>query len=929
MYRYQHDRTSDQFQTLINRIADGHITVPLNPFVFTYGAMPTEAAIRAGYYPGSIERAYGIHFPLAQAIENSTIPWGVASIWAGSGVKYTWKGICDCASDELAHNRTDGEVFKWQGPDNKTVYMKWYYPDDQTGNWPSWGGYTEARRIVTGGTPDSAEIQRALTYFSGRAPSIPIIGLFGMGGDDFAWPTNNQLITPEDAAHSWNTAHPGGDQVIVSNEIDYFQDLESNYASSLGTIRGGWGTDWELWSQTLSERTAKTKRAFEQLHGAEALAALVHRFDGGTLWSTSQSSLATALIGYWKYIEHAWSNPPDMTTYLATKGTQATTWANAVSTVESNSGSALAGYFNTPNEDRFVVFNPLAFQRTDYADVPIGGAGPYVVTDVTTNTEVPNQVVTISGSRYLRILATDVPSMGYRVYRYVSGTPTAMNNAASVAGGTLTGDDGHYAVTIGTGGRLTSVVDVLNGNQQLVGSALNLSDTNAAGTCTFSTVNAGPVSVSLACALTGSPPRTVTVTLVRNVDRIAVTDEVTANWSAPLHYKYNVNLISPQIHFEEVGAIARPGLIAEGGDFLPGARPQYMTLNHFVNFATSQYGITLSNWDASFMRVGNSTYSAFDLSRPEVNILGVGNPHLYGPDASCPTVGGPCDTQQQAGDTYFLTQLALQGSASAYSGAQAMRMALAHQNPLRTLALARNQAGPLSDPTASFLSVSAPNVVVTAFKPAEEGERGIVVRLWELAGQYTDFTIDASAFIPTAAFQVSLVETDVAAASMNNGLISASIAANEIKAYRFAGASGSPTVIATATCSSTPTATPASTSTPTPTATPVSTSSPTGTATLPQTSTPTFMVTVAPTATVTTSATQTPEVTVTATPLIAGDVNGDGRVDTGDFDALISALFDLHPPARADVNGDGRVTSADVPALVSILGGDVGTTSRH
>ncbi len=96
LYLYQHHRSSDQFARLIDAIRSGHITIPLNPFVTLYGALPTEAAIRAGYYPGRIAREYDIEFLLAENRENHTSPWGLASIWAGSQVRYTWKGVCGC-----------------------------------------------------------------------------------------------------------------------------------------------------------------------------------------------------------------------------------------------------------------------------------------------------------------------------------------------------------------------------------------------------------------------------------------------------------------------------------------------------------------------------------------------------------------------------------------------------------------------------------------------------------------------------------------------------------------------------------------------------------------------------------------------------------------------------------------------------------------
>ena len=158
MWLYEHNRTPEQFAELLDAIRSGHITVPLNPFVTLYGALPTEAVIRAGYYPGRIGRKHGIEFPLAEAIENATSPWGLASIWAGSAVEYTWKGICGCV--QSAPSRFDDELFIWQGPDDKTLLFKWY---NLLGSNRDWGGYSEARNNLSDPGQIDAQITRTET----------------------------------------------------------------------------------------------------------------------------------------------------------------------------------------------------------------------------------------------------------------------------------------------------------------------------------------------------------------------------------------------------------------------------------------------------------------------------------------------------------------------------------------------------------------------------------------------------------------------------------------------------------------------------------------------------------------------------------------------------------------------------------------------
>ena len=50
------------------------------------------------YYAGRLERRDVVRFPLATAMENQTLPLGLAPLWAGSGARYSWKGICGCAT---------------------------------------------------------------------------------------------------------------------------------------------------------------------------------------------------------------------------------------------------------------------------------------------------------------------------------------------------------------------------------------------------------------------------------------------------------------------------------------------------------------------------------------------------------------------------------------------------------------------------------------------------------------------------------------------------------------------------------------------------------------------------------------------------------------------------------------------------------------
>src|SRR5688500_854837 len=88
---YARNRTPQQVERFMSRIRDGHMSVALNALVLAQGGAPAESVIRGMYYPGLIERRHYVKFPVAMAMENQTQPYGLSSLWAGSGAKYSWK----------------------------------------------------------------------------------------------------------------------------------------------------------------------------------------------------------------------------------------------------------------------------------------------------------------------------------------------------------------------------------------------------------------------------------------------------------------------------------------------------------------------------------------------------------------------------------------------------------------------------------------------------------------------------------------------------------------------------------------------------------------------------------------------------------------------------------------------------------------------
>lgn len=98
VYEYEKNRSKEQFAELIRQIKSEKITVPLTTVSSVMGIAPLEATLRDMYYAGALERKYGLDLDLALNMEDQVLPLGLSSLWAGAGAKYSWRGVCDCAT---------------------------------------------------------------------------------------------------------------------------------------------------------------------------------------------------------------------------------------------------------------------------------------------------------------------------------------------------------------------------------------------------------------------------------------------------------------------------------------------------------------------------------------------------------------------------------------------------------------------------------------------------------------------------------------------------------------------------------------------------------------------------------------------------------------------------------------------------------------
>jgi alpha-mannosidase len=286
--------------------------------------------------------------------------------------------------------------------------------------------------------------------------------------------------------------------------------------------------------------------------------------------------------------------------------------------------------------------------------------------------------------------------------------------------------------------------------------------------------SAGAVSVTLCATAPGPVAHTTRITLIRGQDRIEIRNDITQNFADVQTWNFSFNFGAPDLWHEEIGAVIRARLLAEGGHYSPrNARYDWLTLNHFADLSegnNSGAGVTLSSADCAFMKFGGSTPQKLDTSTPQLSVLAGGQ--VDGPKLGIP---------RQGGDSFFTQRFALR-SHGQFQAVQAMRFALEHQNPL--VAGLVSGGGSFPEKSCSLLHVSNPAIILWALKGADAGiTNGLVARVWNLSREPQHFSLALATGIVRGK-QTTHIETDLGDAPVIDGAVPASAAPMQMLTFR-------------------------------------------------------------------------------------------------------------------------------------------------
>ena len=631
------------------------------------------------------------------------------------------------------------------------------------------GTYLEASVPVNAVTDSKVLLNRPEVY------PYNIAGAFGKGGDDLKTLTD---IFPKVARAQTDSEY----QIIVSNEVDFFRDFEKEYGSKLPSETVSYGsTEWGNSIASLAEVSATVKRSIEKLRAAEAIYTLVALKDKEFAVGLKEKR-EKAWISCGLYFEHDWTADGRWITRKQRADWQrkmANQLSSYVDTLYDLSMSSLGELIIKPEKasETFFVFNSLGWTRSDYSDYSYSGSPDINVFDVVTSQEVPFQFITRKNIKYLRILAKDVPALGYKVFEIVRGVPAARFDPAAIVSDSII-ENSHYKIVFTPQGVISSLKDKSDNNRECINqiNKLYANDLGSNGGKTGSPLrveNAGPVSVTLVAESYRPIKHISKLILFGNNERIELENYITQNFDAkPVTYTFSFNLNSPEIWHEEAGAILKAKQQSQGGHYADSiCRLDWLALNHFADMSDGNNGMILSNRDAYFMKTGNSTITKLDCITPQVSVLAGGQ-------IDAPGLG----IINQDGDSYFENFFALKPNNNGFNATTSMKFSLEHQNPL----VAGNISGKSGFYSSQFslFTISDPNVLVWSLKPAEEGiNNGIILRVWNMGNKNSDCTI-SSVYPIIKCKNTTHIETDGQEIIPVDGKLKVNIGHNRIQTFR-------------------------------------------------------------------------------------------------------------------------------------------------
>lgn len=699
---------------------------------------------------------YGAQFGVpVKAAMISDVPgytWGTIASMSAAGVKYFSIGpnLLDRIGTTL--QAWEDRPFYWQTPDGQHQVLCWV----------SYKGYAWSHIIKVISEPTVADyVERlekmkypydlAMIRWSGHGdnavPDEPLIDSIKQWNERFEWP-----------------------KLRISLVSEPFELLEQKYRDKIPVVKGDWTPYWEDGAGSSALETAMNRATSERLVAAE------------TLWSLLQPAktfpakdFRTAWRNAMLYSEHTWgahcsiSEPED----ALTRGQWDYKRGYAVAADEGSRkllANAVVG--ESPLKNTVDVFNTNSWLRTDVLEIPkdLSTAGDCVKD--ASGKIVPSQRLT-SGS--LAILASNVPAFSSQRF-HISADTAAKNGDAKAD--KLTVNNSVLSVTVDpTTGNVRECVRSSDGTNLVAPQSNGLNDyifiegnhfdrpRHVPPSPHVSVREPGPLVASLQVEsdAPGCKKLTREIRLVAGADSFEIVDLLDKsrasvkpasaggnsqdpnNGKEAVHFMFPFNVPNGEIRMDIPWAVMQPEK-----DQMPGSCKNWFTVGRWVDVSNADTGVTWAPLDAPLVQVGGITATLIGSQKePEA-----WQKHVDPSQILCSwAMNNYWHTNYRAyqeGPTQFRYAIRPHGKPSI---AEAQRFGTERSQPLVVAAAADRK--PLDVPR---LKLASSDVVVTAFKPANDGQ-GFILRLFAAGGKDVEVPLVWQGASPKAVYQSDLLES--------------------------------------------------------------------------------------------------------------------------------------------------------------------------
>ena len=411
-------------------LREGRLTLPAFAFSINTGLASQEELYRAAYFSAAFSRRYD--FPLIYT-DQTDVPahsWALPSILHSMGVKYLAIGINSYRGAIVMHGQlNEKSPFWWEGPDGGKVLTWFSRMYDQREFLFASQQFNASPKVP----PGVNSVPIFLQAYGSPAYAADAVMVYGSQGDMSPFDAVEEVTFPE----QWNKefAYP---KIVVSTMPDFFQYMESNFGGSFLTLRGDGGAWWDEMAAANAAITGIYRKATERALAAEAAVSLGAILNRGFRAPLEQDrEIWDALI--W-YPEHTWGSPRawfNLETDLFKElhdDKDSFVWRADLETrhMLHRGLSQITDNIYT-RADTIVVFNPLSWTRGGLVELDLErGHG---LMDLKTHRAVPLELIRRTPDEELSAMPTaekngamdrvrfrveEVPPLGYHAYEITS-----------------------------------------------------------------------------------------------------------------------------------------------------------------------------------------------------------------------------------------------------------------------------------------------------------------------------------------------------------------------------------------------------------------------------------------------------------------------------------------------------------------------------